>query len=225
MLTYKEFKQSILTQMLNEMPEHRAETQNQAKYIQMKDDGTPTRQISEDSLKRDFFILKKGHDSTFGDYIIALKNKKTIAGFYIYSHTRPEDSVKIYHVACLIQFKHPLINQIPDKLKHKEFLQISTVGTVPHYEGIGIASEVYIALADDGYVVVSDSVQYDGGKFLWKKLSRSHELNVFVYDRTEKDFLKDKQGNVIRYDTTNLTDDTIWLPGSPGQRFIFIAHK
>jgi hypothetical protein len=99
------------------------------------------------------------------------------------------------------------------------------VATVPNLEGMGLASAVYQALVDDGYVIVSDSVQYDGGKQLWKKLSILPSLNVFVYDNLTRDFIKDDSGEIINYNTKNLTDDKIWLPNSKCRRFILIAHK
>jgi hypothetical protein len=220
MKTFAEIRKMIL-----EMPEHRPETKDQSAWITISAEGDAGRYITDETVQRRFDLIKTvKNSSVIGDYTILLTKTKGMAGVYIPT-IRQEDGAKIYYVACLVHFKHPLIDNLPAELEHKKQLQISIVATVPNLEGLGLASSIYQALMDDGYVIVSDNVQYEGGKRLWKKLSIVPSLNVFVYDTIEHDFIKDDSGKVINYDTKNLADDKIWLPNSKGRRFVLIAHK
>ena len=107
-----------------------------------------------------------------------------------------------------------IVNYPSDIDKHK-VLQVDSVYTRPEFRTFGIASYVYMLLVEKGYIVVSDSGQFDDGKQLWKKISREAKFNDYVIHiiDDEEGFLKDKSGKVISYDSSNIDDAKIWSSG------------
>lgn len=57
-----------------------------------------------------------------------------------------------------------------------------------YYRGLGLAECIYTSLVKSGYSIVSDSVQYDGARNLWRKLSK--KFNVCVWDHYNKKIIK-----------------------------------
>jgi hypothetical protein len=218
MLSFIEFKRLL------EMPEHRKGTKDQSAWIKHDDIGNAVAFISNDTVNRNFIKIKKDELSTLGgEYEILLSKRKGLAGLYLPSVNSEGET--IYYVICLVYFKRPIVTVFPTELSHKESLQVDKVATVPNYESQGLASIVYNALAEYGFIVISDTIQFDGGKFLWKKLARNDELNVFVYDRETQDVFKDSSGIPINYNGRNIPDNQIWAHSKAGQIFILIAHR
>lgn len=98
----------------------------------------------------------------------------------------------------------------------KNPLFVSRVDIDPTYEGKSIPTKVYSYLAKKGITVVSDNVQYTGGKRLWKKVSReaaSRGLNVYIYDEKARDLMRDPDGKPISYNGSNIDHAAIWTTG------------
>lgn len=72
---------------------------------------------------------------------------------------------------------------------------------------------LYVLLARYKYTIVSDFVQYNGGKALWKQLASESSVRQFVVriwsDETE-DWLRDSSGDVVKYKGDNIPDSEIW---------------
>lgn len=150
------------------------------------------------------------------------KEKKSLKNVEVYyskqhNHFRagiiePADDEPINQLVILTQIDHNDIHQIDVKsipgLKNP--FQIGLVQTRDSDLGKGIAKSTYKFLVRIGYDLVSDCEQYLGGYWLWKSLSRSDKINVYVWDDLKKDYLRDDNGKLIRYDGSNIPEDEIW---------------
>lgn len=101
----------------------------------------------------------------------------------------------------------------PTTLEIPNGLRAVTVSTNSRFRNLGFATMLYVVLARYGYKIISDFDQYTGGVELWKKLSNEstwRKYCVRIWDITEGDYVKDKNGNPIKYDGKNLAHDAIW---------------
>ena len=202
-------------------PEFRDMVRDQSDWIGIVDMGQPGTYISLTTVTR---LFKQIGAVNIQDeqFKILLHNKGLLAGAYLPSSIK-QNGEAVYAIACIVYFKSPLINTLPDN-HHCKILQIDRVATVPRFESQGLASSVYAALINSGYTVVSDNIQYLGGKLLWKRIAReSGSYDVHIYDRDNEDYLRDDNGEPIKYDASNINDDVIWKKGKPGRRFILLA--
>ncbi len=95
----------------------------------------------------------------------------------------------------------------------KNELHAHTVYTHEDYRGEFLAGALYILLARYGYSIVSDFEQWNGGKALWKKMAKESEMRnyaVRVWDDNQQDWMKDENGEVMKYNASNLDDEKIW---------------
>lgn len=125
----------------------------------------------------------------------------------------PADDEPINRLVILTQISHNDVNQIDIKSipRLKNPFQVGLVQTRDSHLGQGIAKSTYLFLIRIGYDLVSDCEQYLGGYWLWKSLSRSDKINVYVWDDLKKDYLRDDNGKLIRYNGSNIPEDEIWL--------------
>lgn len=105
--------------------------------------------------------------------------------------------------------------KIPKELQNEKILQTNYVEASDFVEGSGLAPFVYMALVQDGFTVVSDTAQFNGGIGLWKKLAREAgyvDMKVNILD-DEYGFTKDADGKLIDYNGTNIENHQIWTSG------------
>lgn len=110
--------------------------------------------------------------------------------------------------------KTSLIN-FPHEIDSGKCLQVNSVFISDDFRKLGIASRIYKFLTSAGFVIISDSSQYEDGKELWKKLVRDTvqgKYKIYVLD-DEYGFKKDAAGKPIEYDGTNIKDSEIWTSG------------
>jgi len=126
--------------------------------------------------------------------------------------TREESNLIVF--SLLFKNVKTIINY-PEGIKESEVLQVDSVYVRPEFREFGLASFAYMKLVEAGFIVVSDSSQFEDGKRLWKKLSREAHFNNYVIHLIddEEGFLKDKNGEVITYDSSNIDDAKIWTAG------------
>lgn len=111
--------------------------------------------------------------------------------------------------------KEKTIVNYPNGVDQHKVLQVDSVYTDEDYRGRGISSFVYALLVEKGFIIVSDTSQFDDGKQLWKKISREAQFNDYVIHiiDDENGFVKDKSGKIISYDSSNIDDAKIWSSG------------
>lgn len=104
---------------------------------------------------------------------------------------------------------------LPLELKDAKILQVDYVESASEIEGYNVAPFTYMSLVQDGFTIISDTAQFNGGIGLWKKLAREAgfvDMKVNVLDDSNG-FTKDADGNLINYDGSNLLDKQIWTDG------------
>lgn len=72
---------------------------------------------------------------------------------------------------------------------YKKTVIVSGVKTPKELWGKGYATSLYQALLDDGYVIMSDRVQFDGARQIYQKFSDSGTVIVDLFDDKEKEFI------------------------------------
>lgn len=108
------------------------------------------------------------------------------------------------NIICRLEFKkHPA--DIPG---YDKILQVDGVSVDKEYQSSGIAGALYMAIVNNGHVVVSDSIQFIPGKELWKRIARESAgkgYKVQIY----------KSGKFIdeNYNGSNIPDSEIWTSG------------
>ena len=92
-------------------------------------------------------------------------------------------------------------------------LQVDTVSTNTRFTNNGLALMLYVVLARYDYSVISDGTQYNGGIGLWKKIaieSNDRKYVVRIWDKNSNDWLKNQNGEPIKYDGKNLNHESVW---------------
>lgn len=208
---------------LFEMPEYRDLVRDQSDWIEMKDDGSPGKYISVNTVQRVYDEIDeiKIHGIK---YRLLLNKKKMLAGAFIPGKIE-QTGEAVYWVASIIYFKSPMIKNLPVEFVNN-ILQVDRVATIKKVEGFDLASTLYSCLARKGFTVVSDNIQYTGGKKLWQKLARKSKISdvkVYVFDTQISDVFRDVNDQPLEYNEDNIDDDKIWKKGKPGRRFLLIA--
>lgn len=123
-----------------------------------------------------------------------------------------------------VMFYHPNpASKLPDDIINP--LQVSNVWTEHEYEGSGVASYMYASLVRDGFTIISDRIQYLGGKELWKKMSREAGLSDYRINIWNEDsgYIQD-HGTPIEYNTQNIDDADIWQTTDIGRKTVLILR-
>lgn len=108
------------------------------------------------------------------------------------------------------------------RLMHK-VLQISIVEIARASKMKNLGSFLYSSLVQNGYTIISDGLQYEGGYQLWKKLARSHLPNEVVYIMDHGHLMQDENKQPIEYDGSNIPDEQIWSDDSL-KRFVLLVY-
>lgn len=89
-----------------------------------------------------------------------------------------------------------------------EIITVVFVEVDKEYQKRGLVSKLYYALAKY-FIIVSDDLQYEDGKNLWKNLAKNMPSNItcVVYDRNDKGKLLH---DGIEYNGSNISDSEIW---------------
>lgn len=103
-------------------------------------------------------------------------------------------------------FLNEMVNMYADEIFAIEIAQINE-----KYMSKGIISNVYLEIAKHS-IIVSDNLQYEGGKALWKKLAKIKPNNIkcLVYSEKENGRVFEDENGIIDYNGSNIDDSEIW---------------
>lgn len=105
-------------------------------------------------------------------------------------------------------------------------LQVSLVEVVPKRQGRGWGLYLYTALAEAGYVIISDNTQYIGGQSLWKRIAADTLRNKYtVYILRDGEPIEDESGDLVAYDGTNIDDAELWSTNANNKYTLFVLRK
>lgn len=119
---------------------------------------------------------------------------------------RPDGKPSMEVVATIKFHKSPELGEAGGKS-----LQIDTVVATDDVQGFGYGYQLYKMILNQGYTIVSDNVQYVGGKELWLKIIRKSAAdrhNVFILQ--DGKYMRDEAGNPIVFDGVNISPEDIW---------------
>lgn len=107
-----------------------------------------------------------------------------------------------------------------------EPLQVEGVIVSKRERGATLATAMYHALINAGITLVSDNLQYPGGKALWAKVAREHIFDVFVFDAEQRLFWP-YDGQRVRYDGQSIPEEQIWslAPNESRKGVVLVAEK
>ncbi len=90
-------------------------------------------------------------------------------------------------------------------------LQVDTVVAANQLKGAGYGYALYKMLMNAQKTILSDNIQYIGGKKLWEKIvKKAAQDGHQVYVLQNGKYLRDAQGLPIVYNGTNIPDSEIW---------------
>jgi hypothetical protein len=161
-----------------------------------------------------------------GDILKFGLSKKLVTSTAFIEDIKPLTGENALRIVSNIMFYYPRpVSKLPREFE--KALQVQKVYTEAAFEHRGIASFMYAALAKLGYVIVSDKVQYLGGKMLWVKMAKEAGLRDYSIKLWNEDngWKKDEIGDIIEYNGSNIKDADIWSKGSSlGQKTVFILQ-
>lgn len=113
-----------------------------------------------------------------------------------------------FYIACSVVCEERSLYvksmQLSPKRKHVKLILTST-----DFSRSSVARSLYIFLAKK-FDLISDRIQYLGAKILWQSIAKDSPINVYVFDESIKDYLRDEQGRIILYNGSNIDDGDIW---------------
>ena len=120
----------------------------------------------------------------------------------------------------MIYTSKPSYPIIPTQLR-PDSVQVNYVGIDKNFSGDGLTSLVYQIISSK-VDLISDKIQYRGGKRLWKSLSRKSVVPIYVFDGYKNDYIRDDHGVIITYNGKNITEESIW-GGEDKQKILLVA--
>jgi len=160
-------------------------------------------------------------------FVVGISNDSSFAFIGEYSN-RKDDGEPGAIVYGTVDFKKPLnISSIEDIELPNSAIQIDGVEIAKKYQRDGIGYYLYLGLILAGYVVISDNLQYLGGKAIWKKIAKKaiqNNYKVYISDDTELRMNSDGKPEV--YNGTNIDDAEIWSSTNNSKTYtLLVAAK
>jgi hypothetical protein len=163
--------------------------------------------ISQQTIDRNYTILSKYEYDGLTNLILIANDLKS-ATIGTWENIENEERLQL-KIRLVFHEELQLGSETPE-FDLKNVLQVDVV-EVMTTTGEGYGYQLYKAIINAGYTLISDNVQYRGGKALWDKIitkSATDLHNVYVIQNGK--FLKDRQKNPIKFNGTNLPSDAVW---------------
>jgi len=107
---------------------------------------------------------------------------------------------------------------------NQKVLQVDIVEVVRKAKFEGLGTFLYSCLVQKGFTVISDTLQFKGGKALWKKIARSHLSNEMVMIMDHGDIKMTDDGKPIAYDGSNIPDSDIWSEAKGEKDYVLLVY-
>lgn len=90
-------------------------------------------------------------------------------------------------------------------------LQVDLVQAEANQQGTGFGYEIYKAVLAAGYALISDYVQYNGGRKLWEKIiRRAGQDGHHVLVMRNGEIMTQRNGAPIKFNGNNIPVDQVW---------------
>lgn len=106
-----------------------------------------------------------------------------------------------------LSFKTLKIRSSNKLINNKDAIQLSTINVREADRKNRIGTRLYLLLAEE-YLVISDSVQYEGAVKLWKSFIRIPGINIYIWN--------EKEDKIISKMTAKTHDNAVWSDGNLG---------
>lgn len=106
-----------------------------------------------------------------------------------------------------LSFKSIKIKSSNNLINNKEAVQLNTINVREADRKNRIATRLYLLLAEK-FLVISDSVQYEGAVKLWKSLTRIPGIVLYIWN--------EKEDKIISKMTAKTHDNAVWSNGDLG---------
>lgn len=145
--------------------------------------------------------------------------------------TRSGDNAQGIFIDCQISFKPGVDASYSSSFgaattKQVDLVQIYARPALAMSTRRGVGYQLYKSIVMSGTTLVSDYLQYRGGKELWLKVARmsKHDgFSVFVFK--DSGMISDTSGIPIKYDGTNIPDSDIWSSDGVHKQVLLVAKK
>lgn len=106
-----------------------------------------------------------------------------------------------------LSFKSTIIKSSNNLINNKEAVHLNTINVREADRKNRIGTRLYLLLAER-FLVISDSVQYEGAVELWKSFTKIPDINVYIWN--------EKEDKIISKMTAKTHDNAIWSNGELG---------
>lgn len=120
-----------------------------------------------------------------------------------------------------------VIDYYESQLVRDEPVQVEGVTTLKHQRSASLATSLYEAVVKQGIILVSDNVQFPGGKALWQRIARhSRHVSVFLLDPQQRAFWP-YDGDRVKYDGLSIPEEQIWslAPDESRKGVVLVAER
>lgn len=179
--------------------------------------------LSQVSIERNFELIFKGETGLGFDYLVVIR-KDRLAAAIGYLDER-SDGVVGLRVTGYLEFKPPSISGMQHITLPPHALQVGRVRVAKASQALGWGMRLYAALADAGFAIISDNLQYLGGQALWQKIAKqtlNGHYQVFVIKQGE--VVMDGDHPVI-YDGSSIDDSELWSEDCDQKNTLFVLKK
>jgi hypothetical protein len=187
--------------LLKEMPQR---TQKELADVEDEEPMEPFFSTNEALQKRGYELV--GHRGST-EVLITKDRETAIIGN---RQKRGQDGAEGIMIYGQLIFKTKLKLGVDVKDVTDKVLQVDVVEVARQAKMEGLGTFLYSSLVQAGYSIITDTLHYEGGYKLWKKISRAHKANEVVYILDHGKLMLDDQGKPIEYDGENVPEDQIW---------------
>lgn len=181
--------------------------------------------LSYNAVERVYDILDiENYTRVEGKIVIPAlsKNKMMAAAFINWFNPHSNDRKALRFVTKIVFYNRSPLSNLP-ALKNP--LKVQRVYTVKEFRNNYVAGYLFALLAKNGHTIISDEVEYLGGKELWKKLARQAELKHYkirIFNQRTGEFLTDSNKEIIEYNGENINEAIIWKENMIGRNTLLI---
>lgn len=174
--------------------------------------------ISVEAFEREFDLLTKyevQYDNESVTVVVGLRKDKSAAISGDLIKDEKENRWYVHIRINLLFHSTPQASELTGPV-----LQVDTVVASSSVKSQGQGYNLYKALIDGGYTLLSDNTQYIGGRKLWDKVIRKAVENGYrVYILKGDKILRTPAGKAIAFNGHNLSHSMIWKePGNASER-------
>lgn len=157
---------------------------------------------SQDAMKSDFDKI-----SDFKDGYLVFKHKRLELIIIAKEYDDLVLKERRWAIIAELSFKIKKVRSSNRLISNKEAVMLHTINVNEANRRDKFATRLYLLLAQY-YIVISDSIQYEGAVKLWKSFTRIPGIKLYIWN--------EKEDKIISKMTAKTNDNAIWSNGDLG---------